>query len=336
VSGEKNRIDGDPNSSLLAVSGLTVYFPLTTGIVFKRRLGTVRAVDDIDFLIDRGEILGLVGESGCGKSTTGRAVLRLLEPTSGSVRFDGVELTALSREAMRRERRKMQMIFQDPFASLNPRMKVGEIIAEPLEVHRLARGAQKKARIQELLEMVGLKAAFSERYPHQFSGGQRQRIGIARALAVEPKFIVADEPISSLDVSISAQILNLLKDLQEQLGLTYLFIAHDLSVVNHFADRVAVMYLGKIVELAKRDDLYLRPHHPYTRALLSAVPVPDPVEERKRERITLGTDVPSAVNPPSGCRFRTRCWKAQPLCSQEEPQLLAHSPGHLAACHFPE
>jgi len=321
--------------NLLDVKALKMHFPLTQGIIFQRQVGAVRAVDGIDFFVEKGETLGLVGESGCGKSTTGRAILQLYKPTAGNVVFDGIELTQLGGEQMRRMRRRMQMIFQDPYASLNPRMTVGNIIGEPLEVHNLARGKEKTERVQELLRVVGLNPYFTNRYPHEFSGGQRQRIGVARALAVEPEFIVADEPISALDVSIQAQIINLLEELQDRFKLTYLFIAHDLSVVRHISDRVAVMYLGKIVELADRVDLYERPLHPYSQALLSAVPIPDPAVESKRKRIILTGDVPSPVNPPSGCRFHTRCWKAQQICSEVDPEFIEHEPRHWAACHFP-
>jgi len=321
--------------NLLDVKALKMHFPLTQGIIFQRQVGAVRAVDGIDFFVEKGETLGLVGESGCGKSTTGRAILQLYKPTAGNVVFDGIELTSLGGEQMRRMRRRMQMIFQDPYASLNPRMTVGNIIGEPLEVHNLARGKEKTERVQELLRVVGLNPYFTNRYPHEFSGGQRQRIGVARALAVEPEFIVADEPISALDVSIQAQIINLLEELQDRFKLTYLFIAHDLSVVRHISDRVAVMYLGKIVELADRVDLYERPLHPYSQALLSAVPIPDPAVESKRKRIILTGDVPSPVNPPSGCRFHTRCWKAQQICSEVDPEFIEHEPRHWAACHFP-
>jgi oligopeptide transport system ATP-binding protein len=325
----------DSGKNLLDVKALKMHFPLTQGIIFQRQVGAVRAVDGIDFFVERGETLGLVGESGCGKSTTGRAILQLYKPTAGQVVFDGVELTKLGGEQMRKMRRRMQMIFQDPYASLNPRMTVGNIIGEPLEVHNLARGKEKTERVQELLRVVGLNPYFTNRYPHEFSGGQRQRIGIARALAVEPEFIVCDEPISALDVSIQAQVINLLEELQDRFKLTYLFIAHDLSVVRHISDRVAVMYLGKIVELADRVDLYERPLHPYSQALLSAVPIPDPAIESKRKRIILTGDVPSPVNPPSGCRFHTRCWKAQQICSEVDPEFIEHETRHWAACHFP-
>ena len=321
--------------NLLEVKALKMHFPLTQGIIFQRQVGAVRAVDGIDFFVEKGETLGLVGESGCGKSTTGRAILQLYKPTAGTVNFDGTELTTLGGEQMRKMRRRMQMIFQDPYASLNPRMTVGNIIGEPLEVHNLARGGERTQRVQELLRVVGLNPYFTNRYPHEFSGGQRQRIGIARALAVEPEFIVCDEPISALDVSIQAQVINLLEELQDRFKLTYLFIAHDLSVVRHISDRVAVMYLGKIVELADRVDLYERPLHPYSQALLSAVPIPDPAVESKRKRIILTGDVPSPVNPPSGCRFHTRCWKAQQICSEVDPEFIEHEPRHWAACHFP-
>jgi len=321
---------------LLDVKDLVMHFPLTQGIIFQRKVGAVRAVDGVSFQIRRGETLGLVGESGCGKSTTGRAILQLYKPTAGLVNFEGQELTKLKGEQMRRMRRKVQMIFQDPYASLNPRMTVGSIIGEPLEIHNLAKGREKQQRVQELLSVVGLNPYFANRYPHEFSGGQRQRIGIARALAVNPSFIVCDEPISALDVSIQAQIINLLEELQNEFGLTYLFIAHDLSVVRHISDRIAVMYLGKIVELADRLDLYQNPLHPYSKALLSAVPIPDPVIERKRERIILTGDVPSPVNPPSGCRFHTRCPIAADVCRVDEPAFREITPGHWAACHFAE
>src|SRR5512132_1695778 len=322
----------DSGNNLLDVKALKMHFPLTQGIIFQRQVGAVRAVDGIDFFVEKGETLGLVGESGCGKSTTGRAILQLYKPTSGEVKFDGVELTKLGGEAMRKMRRRMQMIFQDPYASLNPRMTVGNIIGEPLEVHNLASGKAKTERVQELLKIVGLNPYFTNRYPHEFSGGQRQRIGVARALAVEPDFIVADEPISALDVSIQAQIINLLEELQDKFKLTYLFIAHDLSVVRHISDRVAVMYLGKIVELADRIDLYERPLHPYSQALLSAVPIPDPSVETKRERIVLGGEVPSPLNPPSGCVFHPRCPIAIDRCRQEVPELREIRAGHRAAC----
>jgi len=331
----RSTATAESGKNILEVGGLTMHFPLTQGIIFQRQVGAVRAVDGIDFFVEKGETLGLVGESGCGKSTTGRAILQLYKPTAGSVKFTGTELTTLGGEQMRRMRRKMQMIFQDPYASLNPRMTVGNIIGEPLEVHDLARGREKTERVQELLKVVGLNPYFTNRYPHEFSGGQRQRIGVARALAVEPDFIVADEPISALDVSIQAQIINLLEELQKKFQLTYLFIAHDLSVVRHISDRVAVMYLGKIVELADRQELYERPLHPYTQALLSAVPIPDPSIEGKRKRIILTGDVPSPVNPPTGCRFHTRCWKAQEICAEADPAFIEHSPRHWAACHFP-
>jgi oligopeptide transport system ATP-binding protein len=319
---------------LLEVRNLVMHFPLTQGILFQRKVGAVRAVDGLSFSIRRGETLGLVGESGCGKSTTGRAILQLYRPTAGEVSFDGVELTRLKGEALRKMRRKMQMIFQDPYASLNPRMTVGSIIGEPLDIHGLAKGKEKQQRVEELLRVVGLNPYFANRYPHEFSGGQRQRIGIARALAVNPSFIVCDEPISALDVSIQAQIINLLEELQDEFGLTYLFIAHDLSVVRHISDRIAVMYLGKIVEVADRLALYEQPLHPYTKALLSAVPIPDPLIERKRERIILTGDVPSPVNPPSGCHFHTRCPLADTICREQEPEFREVTPGHWAACHF--
>jgi oligopeptide transport system ATP-binding protein len=326
--------EGAAAPTLLDVRDLVMHFPLTQGVIFQRKVGAVRAVDGLSFTIRKGETLGLVGESGCGKSTTGRAILQLYRPTSGTVQFEGVELTRLKGEALRKMRRQVQMIFQDPYASLNPRMTVGSIIGEPLDIHGLARGRDKQQRVEELLRVVGLNPYFANRYPHEFSGGQRQRIGIARALAVNPSFIVCDEPISALDVSIQAQIINLLEELQDEFGLTYLFIAHDLSVVRHISDRIAVMYLGKIVELADRLELYEQPLHPYTKALLSAVPIPDPTIERKRERIILTGDVPSPVNPPPGCRFHTRCPLADTICREQEPEFREVTPGHWAACHF--
>ncbi|MBI5955688.1 MAG: ATP-binding cassette domain-containing protein [Chloroflexi bacterium] len=321
------------NEILLEVKGLKMHFPLTQGIIIQRQVGAVKAVDGLNFFIRRGETLGLVGESGCGKSTTGRAILQLYRPTAGQVLFEGQDLCKMGGERLRQMRRRMQMIFQDPYASLNPRMTVGNIIGEPMEIHNLAKGKDKQEKVQELLRVVGLNPYFSNRYPHEFSGGQRQRIGVARALAVQPEFIVCDEPISALDVSIQAQIINLLEELQAEFHLTYLFIAHDLSVVRHLSDRVAVMYLGKIVELATRQEIYEKPLHPYTKALLSAVPIPDPTVEARRERIILVGDVPSPVNPPSGCNFHTRCPIAIPLCSEQEPAFVDKGVDHWAACH---
>jgi oligopeptide transport system ATP-binding protein len=320
--------------TLIEVKDLKMYFPVTKGIVLRRKIGDVKAVDGLTFSIRKGETLGLVGESGCGKSTTGRALIQLYKPTTGEVIFHGTDLTKLAPEQMRQMRRKVQMIFQDPYASLNPRMTVGDIIAEPIMVHNLRKGKEAvRERVQELLKLVGLNPYFINRYPHEFSGGQRQRIGIARALAVEPEFVVCDEPVSALDVSIQAQILNLLEDLQNQLGLTYLFIAHGLAAVKHISDRVAVMYLGKIVEIAAGAQLYHTPTHPYTQALLSAVPIPDPDLERTRARIILTGDVPSPLNPPSGCRFHTRCPIATEHCKQEEPELKDIGGGHMVSCH---
>jgi len=318
---------------LLQVRGLKKHFPIRSGIVFQREVAAVKAVDGISFDIYEGETLGLVGESGCGKSTTGRTILQLHRATAGSVKFDGEELTTLKGEALRKMRRRMQMVFQDPYASLNPRMSVGRIVAEPLVVHNIGSRKEREERVAELLELVGLNPYFIRRYPHEFSGGQRQRIGLARALALNPRFIVADEPISALDVSIQAQVVNLLQKLQEDLGLTYLFIAHDLSMVRHLCDRVAVMYLGKIVEIAPSEELYTNPLHPYTQALLSAVPVPDPVVEETRQRIILKGDVPSPLNPPTGCNFNTRCPVSIDVCHDEDPDLVEVLPGHWVACH---
>jgi peptide/nickel transport system ATP-binding protein/oligopeptide transport system ATP-binding protein len=326
--------------ALLEVSGLVKHYPVTRGILFRKQIGTVKAVDGISFSVDRGETLALVGESGCGKSTTARAVLRLIEPTAGSVRFEGEELTTASTERLRELRREMQIVFQDPYASLNPRQPVRTILAEPFTIHGIDPGN----RVAELLSLVGLAPEHEGRYPHEFSGGQRQRVGIARAIALDPKLVVCDEPVSALDVSIQAQVLNLLEDIQTRLGLAYVFIAHDLSVVRHIADRVCVMYLGAIVEEAPTDTLFENPSHPYTQALISAVPVPDPRKERTRVPILLAGDPPSPLNPPSGCRFRTRCPKfANDLtederrrCCEEPPELVDHGTGHPAACHYAE
>ena len=318
---------------LLRVEGLTKHFPIRRGLM-SRVVGQVRAVDGVSFTIAPGEVLGLVGESGCGKTTTGRCILRLIEPTSGTVRFDGRDVTSMCKRELRALRREMQIVFQDPYSSLNPRLTVGSMIGEALSIHRLARGAAARERVAELLRLVGLHPDHARRYPHEFSGGQRQRIGVARALAVNPRLIVADEPVSALDVSIQAQIINLLRDLQRKMGLTYLFVAHDLSVVEHISDRVAVMYLGKIAELAASETLYREPKHPYTVSLLSAIPVPDP--GRKKHRIVLKGDVPSPARPPSGCRFHPRCYMAREICSQHEPLLREVRPGHWSACHFAE
>lgn len=319
---------------LLSVDKLVKHFPIMRGVVIQRQVGAVHAVDGVSFDIVKGETLGLVGESGCGKSTTGRAILQLYRPTSGAVLFEGVDLVKQKGEKLRQMRRRMQMIFQDPYASLNPRMTVGQIISEPLIIHDISKGKEAQEKAEDLLKLVGLNPAYTNRYPHEFSGGQRQRIGVARALALEPALIVCDEPISALDVSIQAQVVNLLEDLQSQLGLTYLFIAHDLSMVRHISDRVAVMYLGKVVELATRNDLYSQPLHPYTQALLSAVPIPDPVVESKRKRIILTGDVPSPINPPSGCRFRTRCPLAADICKEKEPEWREALSKHWVACHM--
>ncbi len=318
--------------TLLSVENMKMYFPVTSGLFLQRKVADVKAVDGLTFDVKRGETLGLVGESGCGKSTTGRAILQLHRPTEGKVNFDGTELTEIKGADLRRFRRRMQMIFQDPFSSLNPRMSVAQIISEPLAIHGLYKGAERKERLDYILEAVGLNPTFAKRYPHEFSGGQRQRIGIGRALAVEPDFIVCDEPVSALDVSIQAQVINLLEDLQGEFGLTYLFIAHDLSVVKHISDRIAVMYLGHIVELAESNELYNNPIHAYTRALLSAIPIPDPRIERTRERIILEGDVPSPLNPPKGCVFRTRCTKGGGCkCSDTVPVLTEVSTGHYVA-----
>lgn len=319
---------------LLQVDRLSVHFSNRSSLV-RQKSSIVRAVDGMSFEILRGETLGLVGESGCGKSTAGRAVLRLLRPTGGTVAFDGIDLTTLNESQIRPYRRRMQMIFQDPFSSLNPRKRVGAIVQEPMHIHRLGTRKERKAKVEELLERVGLHSRAADRYPHEFSGGQRQRVAIARALAVEPSLIVADEPVSALDVSIQAQVLNLLITLQDDLGLSYLFIGHDLAVVRHMSHRVAVAYLGKIVEVGDCTAIYTEPLHPYTEALLSAVPKPDPAVENARRRIVLRGELPDPANPPSGCRFRTRCWKAEPICSEIEPELIEHRDKHWAACHFP-
>lgn len=334
----KNTDDKKKDDVLIQVRNLKMHFPVRRGVL-RRQVGAVQAVDGITFDIRRGETLGLVGESGCGKSTAGRTILRLLEPTAGEVYWDGQDLTSLGHEDLRKLRRHMQMIFQDPYSSLNPRMTVGNIIGEPLQIQSIGNSAQRRERVQELLRLVGLNPYFVKRYPHEFSGGQRQRIGIARALSTNPSFIVADEPISALDVSIQAQVVNLLDDLKAELGLTYLFIAHDLSMVRYISDRVAVMYLGRIVELGERDDVYDHPLHPYTQALLSAIPIPDPSEEAQRKRIILEGDVPNPANPPLACRFHTRCHYVTDICRQEDPEfrdLGKSGVVHMVACHHAE
>jgi len=324
-----------PDAPLLEVKGLKVHFPVMAGVVIKREVATVKAVDGVDFTLSRGETLGLVGESGCGKSTTGLAVLRMLIPTAGEIRFEGNDITALDKAAMRPIRRRMQMVYQDPYGSLNPRMTVTDIVGEPLEVHGLAQDRKAhRERVADLLALVGLRPDMGSRYPHEFSGGQRQRIGIARALAVNPALVICDEPVSALDVSIQAQVVNLFEDLQDRLGLAYLFIAHDLAVVRHISDRIAVMYLGKIVEIAGRDELYKRPLHPYTQALLAAVPIPSPAIEATRPRQVIHGEVPSAMRPPSGCRFHPRCPHASEICKTVEPPLVDLGQGRAAACHL--
>jgi oligopeptide/dipeptide ABC transporter ATP-binding protein len=344
VTVQLSKPDPAPVSStdLMTVTGLTKHFPISRGVIFQHKVGVVRSVDDVSFGVTRGETLGIVGESGCGKTTTARMLVRLIEPTAGQILFDGHDITHLSMGAMRKLRREIQMIFQDPYSSLNPRHTVGSIVGAPFHLQKVKTEKSIKENVQELLELVGLSPEHYNRYPHEFSGGQRQRIGIARTLALRPKLIVADEPVSALDVSIQAQVINLLADLQVELGLTYVIIAHDLSVIRHVCDHVAVMYLGNLVEYASRDDLYQRPYHPYTVALLSAVPRPEPIQRtadgrrERRDRIQLTGDVPSPINPPPACRFHTRCWKAEEICRTVPPPLAELAPGHKVACHFPE
>ncbi len=331
---QETTASSELGTTLIDVKGLKVHFPIKGGIL-GRTVANVKAVDGVDLFVRNGETLGLVGESGCGKSTTGRAILQLIKPTAGTVNFNGIELTKLPSHEVRKMRSSMQMIFQDPYGSLDPRYTVGQIVSEPLENFKRGNQQEVKDEVANLLEIVGLNPFYVNRFPHEFSGGQRQRIGIARALALHPSLVVADEPVSALDVSIQAQVLNLLQELQGKFGLTYLFVAHNLSVVKHISDRVAVMYLGRVVELAVSEDLYEMPLHPYTQALLSAIPVPDPHVEKKRKRIILEGDVPSPVNPPPGCNFHPRCWKAQAICREVIPPLEAKQPNHFAACHFP-